>query len=90
METNGSNPATDYDRLFKKIQELVLCHSPSGMETEVDQIILKQFKSLNLETWQDRAGNIIAKIPGQSDGAIAITAQSARINSVSSQISPPA
>lgn len=83
METNGSKPATDYDRLFKKIQELVLCHSPSGMETEVDRIILKQFKSLNLETWQDRSGNVIAKIPGgRSDRAIAITAHKDEIGMI--------
>jgi putative aminopeptidase FrvX len=66
---------TAYDRLFDKIQELVLCHSPSGWETEVDQVLLEQFKALKLEVWQDRAGNVIAKIPGQdSTRAIAITA----------------
>lgn len=66
---------TVYDRLFDQIQALVLCHSPSGWETEVDEVLLQQFQALNLEVWQDRAGNIIAKIPGQDPTrAIAITA----------------
>lgn len=66
---------TAYDRLFDQIQTLVLCHSPSGWETEVDEVLLQQFKALNLEVWQDRAGNVIAKIPGQDPTrAIAITA----------------
>ncbi|MFM2312609.1 MAG: hypothetical protein RLZZ04_1885 [Cyanobacteriota bacterium] len=66
---------TAYDRLFDQIQALVLCHSPSGWETEVDQVLLPQFRALNLEVWQDRAGNVIAKIPGQDPTrAIAITA----------------
>jgi putative aminopeptidase FrvX len=65
----------NYDRLFTQIQELVLCHSPSGWETEIDLVLLKQFKALNLEVWQDGAGNVIAKIPGQDQTrAIAITA----------------
>lgn len=75
METNDRKDDTEYDRLFDQIQKLVLCHSPSGWEMEVDNLLLKQFLALGLETWQDRAGNVIAKIPGQdSDRAIAITA----------------
>ena len=66
---------TNYDRLFAKIQELVLYHSPSGVETEIDRALLQEFASLKLEHWQDRAGNVIAKIPGKNpDRAIAITA----------------
>ncbi|MEM6613581.1 MAG: M42 family peptidase [Cyanobacteria bacterium P01_C01_bin.72] len=75
MHHNGSKDATEYDRLFNKIQQLVLCHSPSGWEMEVDQVLLEEFKALGVETWQDRAGNIIAKIAGaDSERAIAITA----------------
>ena len=66
---------TEYNRLFTKIQELVLCHSPSGWEMEVDRALLEQFKALKVEVWQDRAGNVIAKIPGlDSARAIAVTA----------------
>ena len=75
MHHNGSKDATEYARLFNKIQQLVLCHSPSGWEMEVDQVLLEQFKALGVDTWQDRAGNIIAKIAGaDSERAIAITA----------------
>ena len=63
------------DRLFDKIQELVLCHSPSGWEMEIDKVLLEQFQALGVEVWQDRAGNVIAKIPGQDSArAVAITA----------------
>jgi len=83
MQTNDVQATTNYDRLFAKIQELVLCHSPSGWETEVDQVILEQFTALNLETWQDQAGNVIAKIPGQnSASAIAITAHKDEIGMI--------
>jgi putative aminopeptidase FrvX len=75
MQSNGIKDATEYDRLFDKIQELVLCHSPSGWETEIDEVLRSQFKAFNLEVWQDWAGNVIAKIPGQDQTrAIAITA----------------
>jgi len=75
--------ATEYDHLFDKIRELVLYHSPSGVETEVDRALLKQLTSLKVENWQDRAGNVIAKIPGQdSTRAIAITAHKDEIGMV--------
>lgn len=83
MQTNSSKPTANYDRLFKQIQELVLCHSPSGMETEIDRVLLKQFEALNVDTWQDRAGNVIAKIQGQnSDRAVAITAHKDEIGMI--------
>ncbi len=83
MQTNNVQTDIDYDRLFNKIQELVLCHSPSGLETEVDRVIIKEFTASNLDTWQDRAGNIIAKIPGQNSAqAIAITAHKDEIGMI--------
>lgn len=63
-----------YDDLFTLIEQLVLCHSPSGHEMEVDRFLLEAFQALNREVWQDPAGNIIVKIPGQTEEpAIAIT-----------------
>ncbi|MGD1919356.1 MAG: M42 family metallopeptidase [Pleurocapsa sp.] len=63
------------DKLFDKIKELVLHHSPSGVETEIDRVLLEQFTALKIDNWQDRAGNVIAKIPGKSsERAMAITA----------------
>lgn len=75
MELNGNSPAIDYDDLFDTISELVLLHSPSGVEVEIDRVLLDRFQALGVETWQDRASNIIAKIPGRiQENAIAITA----------------
>ncbi|MEM8641588.1 MAG: M42 family peptidase [Cyanobacteria bacterium P01_G01_bin.54] len=64
---------SDFDPLFNQIAALVLHHSPSGVEQEVDELILRLFIGAGTEPWQDEAGNIIAKIPGSGDGAIAIT-----------------
>ena len=83
MESNGSKDTKEYDRLFNKIRELVLCHSPSGWEMEIDKVLLEQFKAFDIEVWHDRAGNVIAKIPGaDSDRAIAITAHKDEIGMV--------
>ncbi|AFY79171.1 MAG: M42 family metallopeptidase [Hydrococcus sp. C42_A2020_068] len=72
-----------YDTLFKTIEELVLHHSPSGVEEEIDRLLLDRFRSFGLETWQDRAGNIIAKIPGQdSQRSIAITGHKDEIGAI--------
>ncbi|AFY31323.1 M42 family metallopeptidase [Calothrix sp. PCC 7507] len=56
----------DYEQLFQIIEELVMHHSPSGVETEINQFLLQRFASLGVEVWQDRADNIIAKIPGKN------------------------
>ena len=67
-------PLSDYDRLFNTIEELVMHHSPSGAEAEINQLLISRFAALGVEVWQDRADNVIAKIPGRdSNSAIAIT-----------------
>lgn len=33
----------DYDLLFTTIEELVLHHSPSGVEGEIDRLLIKRF-----------------------------------------------
>lgn len=72
-----------YDDLFNIIEELVLHHSPSGAEKEIDQFLLDRFQALGVESWLDRAGNAIAKIPGQdSTRAIAITAHKDEIGAI--------
>ena len=76
-------PLSDNERLFNTIEELVLHHSPSGAEGEIDQLLMSRFQALAVETWQDRAGNIIAKIPGSnSERAIAITAHKDEIGAI--------
>jgi putative aminopeptidase FrvX len=76
-------PLLDYDRLFKTIEELVLHHSPSGAEAEIDQLLISRFAALGLDVWQDSAGNVIAKIPGRdSASSIAITAHKDEIGAI--------
>ena len=72
-----------YDELFQTISELVLHHSPSGVETEIDELLLAKFRDLGVETWQDRAGNVIAKIPGKnSERSVAITGHKDEIGAI--------
>lgn len=74
----------NYDQLFNTIEELVLHHSPSGTEGEIDQFLLNKFASLGVEVFQDRAGNVIGKIPGKNSSApaIAITAHKDEIGGI--------
>ena len=78
-----------YDALFETIKELVFCHSPSGVEGEIDQVLLDKFANLKVENWQDQAGNIIAKIPGQdASRKIAITGHKDEIGAIVKLIEP--
>ncbi|MGL4497485.1 MAG: M42 family peptidase, partial [Planktothrix sp.] len=73
----------DYQTLFNTIESLVLQHSPSGVESEINQGLLERFSQLGVEVWQDQADNIIAKIPGNtSERAIAITAHKDEIGMI--------
>ncbi len=73
----------DYQVLFQTIEQLVLQHSPSGVESEINQWLLARFSQLGVEVWQDQADNIIAKIPGQtSERALAITAHKDEIGMI--------
>ncbi|MGK7949173.1 MAG: M42 family metallopeptidase [Xenococcaceae cyanobacterium] len=73
----------DYQFLFTTIEQLIMHHSPSGVEREIDRFLLEQFQALAVETWQDKAGNIIAKIPGlDSTKSIAITGHKDEIGAI--------
>ncbi|TVR16489.1 MAG: M20/M25/M40 family metallo-hydrolase [Phormidium sp. GEM2.Bin31] len=72
-----------FERLFTSIEDLVMCHSPSGMETEINQHLQERFRDLGVEYYGDRADNLIAKIPGErEEGAIAITAHKDEIGAI--------
>ena len=78
-----SNRDRLFDQLFIKIEELVMHHSPSGAETEINQYLIQKFTNLGVEVWCDRADNIIAKIRGKSsERAIAITAHKDEIGGI--------
>ena len=73
----------EYDRLFATIEELVLCHSPSGGESEIDVWLLDRFDQLGVKAWLDAAGNAIALIPGQNpECSVAITAHKDEIGAI--------
>ncbi len=67
-------PSPAYDRLFETIEEMVMQHSPSGVEGEIDRVLSERFKALGLECRQDGAGNLVAELRGRREEALAITA----------------
>jgi putative aminopeptidase FrvX len=74
---------SDYDDIFQTIEELVLHHSPSGAECEINELLLRRFADLGVEVWRDRADNVIAKIPGTNpQHSIAITAHKDEIGAI--------
>lgn len=74
---------TERNALFDRIETLVMCHSPSGAEGEIDRYLLDRFQSLGVDVWQDEAGNVIAKLPGRDRSrAIAITGHKDEIGAI--------
>ncbi|MBO9998959.1 MAG: M20/M25/M40 family metallo-hydrolase [Cyanobacteria bacterium SID2] len=72
-----------FEKLFQTIEELVMCHSPSGDEGEIDRFLLDRFSGLGVEAWIDEADNVIAKIPGNDpDRSIAITGHKDEIGAI--------
>jgi putative aminopeptidase FrvX len=71
-----------HDSLFALISELVMRHSPSGVEQEVDELLRERFAAMQLEVRSDPSGNLIAKIPGTGHGSIAITAHKDEIGAI--------
>ncbi len=64
-----------------------MCHSPSGAETEIDQLLAKKFNTLNLNPVQDLAGNIFVFIEGKdTTRSIAITAHKDEIGGIVTKI----
>ncbi len=71
------------DQLFDLIADLVMCHSPSGAEGEVDRFLIDYIDRLNVGWEQDKAGNIVMRISGRdSSRAIAITAHKDEIGGI--------
>ena len=83
MDLNGDKTVVDYNSLFTTIEQLIMHHSPSGVEGEINQLLLERFQALGVEAWQDRADNIVAKIPGlDSTKAVAITGHKDEIGAI--------
>ena len=65
----------DFDRLFQTIEELVMLHSPSGAESEINQRLMEKFAALGVNAIVDRANKAIALINGRNpQKSIGITA----------------
>ena len=77
-----------FDSLFDTIAELVMCHSPSGAEHEINDYLLNRLESLGIEHWQDDADNIVARVSGTGAGAIAITAHKDEIGGIVKAVEP--
>lgn len=43
----------NYDHLFETIEKLVMHHSPSGAEAEINQFLMQQFAIRGVEVWCD-------------------------------------
>lgn len=80
-QRSNSHDWTD-DRFFEAIAQLVMCHSPSGVETEVNHYLLARLEELDVEHWQDDADNIVVRIKGEKEGALAITAHKDEIGGI--------
>ena len=73
----------ELDRLFQTIAELVMLHSPSGVESEINERLMEKFAALGVNAWIDRADNAIALIPGRNrERSIAITAHKDEIGAI--------
>ncbi|MEG3848326.1 M42 family peptidase [Microcoleus sp. herbarium19] len=73
----------EFDRLFQTIEELVMLHSPSGVESEINDRLMEKFAALGVKAWIDRADNAIALIPGRNpQRSIAITAHKDEIGAL--------
>ena len=73
----------EFDRLFQTIEELVMLHSPSGAESEINQRLMEKFAALGVNAWVDRADNVIALIKGRNpEKSIAITAHKDEIGAL--------
>ena len=73
----------EFDRLFQTIAELVMLHSPSGVESEINHWLREKFASPRVNAWLDRANNAIALIPDRNpQKSIAITAHKDEIGAI--------
>ena len=73
----------EFDRLFQTIEELVMLHSPSGVESEINDRLMEKFAALGVNAWIDRADNAIVLIKGRNpERSIAITAHKDEIGAI--------
>lgn len=60
--------------LLSTLERLIVAHSPSGAESEVDRIVEEAFRSRADEVYRDEAGNIVGVLKGGRKGpGVAVT-----------------
>ena len=60
-----------------------MLHSPSGVESEINDRLMEKFATLGVNAWIDRADNAIVLIPGRNrEKSIAITAHKDEIGAI--------
>ena len=60
-----------------------MLHSPSGVESEINDRLMEKFAALGVNAWIDRADNAIVLIPGRNrERSIAITAHKDEIGAI--------
>ena len=57
----------DDDRFFDTISKLVMLHSPSGVEGEVNDYLLARLSALGVDHWQDEADNVVIRLPAAKE-----------------------
>ena len=62
LESTLDHDPWNEDHFFDTISELVMLHSPSGVENEVNDYLLARLSALGVEHWQDQADNIVVRI----------------------------
>lgn len=55
------------NELIDLIRDLVMCHSPGGVESKIDAFLLKRFAELGINVTIDASGNFVARIPRRSE-----------------------
>jgi putative aminopeptidase FrvX len=56
----------EFDRLFPRIEELVMLHFSNGAEWEINQRLMEKFAALGVNAWLDRANNARSLIKGRN------------------------
>ena len=54
-------------RVRQLLDEVLITHSPPGVEKEMDRVVLKHLQAHCDEIWQDVHGNIVGRVAGRCD-----------------------
>jgi putative aminopeptidase FrvX len=74
-------------KLRQLLDRLLVTHSPSGDEREMDEIVGQELSRFCPEVWQDPHGNLVGKLPGRSpEGAIQVFAHKDEIGAIVDKI----